>query len=80
MKWNHYAAKAETSHSAIAGVLLKAKEEMQQSIDFSELLEKLLIIVVRYINARQFINFLTFTASPFQAQASSLALKKHEVN
>lgn len=52
--------------TAIAGVLLKAKEELQQYIDFSESLEKLVIIVVRNINARQFINFLTFTASTFQ--------------
>ena len=72
--------KGRNLYFAIAGVLLKAKEELQQSIDFSELLEKLVIIVVRYINARQFINFLTFTASTFQTRASSLALKKHEVD
>lgn len=52
--------------STIAGILLKAKEELQQYIDFSELLEKLVIIVVGYINTRQFICFLTFTASIFQ--------------
>lgn len=52
--------------TAIAGILLKAKEELQQYIDFSELLEKLVISVVRYVNASQFICFLTFTASTFE--------------
>lgn len=66
--------------TATAGVLLKAKEELQRSTDFSELLEKLAIIEVRYTNARQFINLLTFTASTFQTQASSLVVKKHEVD
>lgn len=40
MKWAHHIAKAETS---LAGVLLKAKEELQHSIGFNELLEKLVI-------------------------------------
>lgn len=52
MKWNHHIGKGETSHSAVDGVLLKVKEELQQSIDFSVLLEKFVIIVARYINAR----------------------------
>lgn len=33
--------------SSIAGVLLKAKEELQQSIDFRKLLEKLVNVIVR---------------------------------
>lgn len=33
--------------SSTAGVLLKAKEELQQSIDFGELLEKLVYALVR---------------------------------
>lgn len=76
VKWNQHIAKAEISHLAIAGVLLKAKKELQQSIDFSKLLTKPVITVVRYIISSQFIDFHTFSALTFQTKASSLALWK----
>lgn len=80
MKWNQHVAKAEISHLALAGVLLKAKKELHQSIDFSKLLTKLVIIVVRYIISSQFTDFYIFTASTFQTKAASLALRKHALD
>jgi len=78
MKWNHHAAKSETAH-CYSWVFAKAKE-LHQSSDFSELFEKLVIVVARCINAREFTHLFTFTASIFQTQAASLALKKREVD
>lgn len=54
----------------------KGKKELQQSIDFSKLLTKLVIIAARYIISSQFIDFHTFTALTFQTKASSLVLRK----